>query len=193
MDKYDIRDFTGELTHETNGQKVVISYVNGKKDGPTKLIDSTGKLISSMEYKNDLIDGEVKNFYQSGGVLSVSMYKCGSQDGPFTYFYENGMKRIDSNYKSGKLDGLFIVYDEFGDKQLECCYRCGLKHGKNTLYYQKSQGGTIFEASCYIDGLLDGDKVTFYNTGEVMSVTPYVKGRAQAYPKLYSKSGDQIG
>jgi antitoxin component YwqK of YwqJK toxin-antitoxin module len=193
MDKYEAYDFTGELTHEIGGQKVIISYVNGKKCGVTKLVDSAGKLLTSMEYKDDMIDGEVKNFYQSGGILSMSVYKCGTQDGRSVSFYENGMMHIDSNYKSGKLDGPFIVYDEFGDKMLECSYRCGLKHGKNIVYYQKSQGGTVSESSCYTDGLLDGDKIAFYSTGEVMSVTPYIKGRAQAYPKVYSKSGDHIG
>ena len=50
----------------------------------------------------------------------------------------------------------------------------------------------IYELSFYVDDLLSGDKVTFYPTGEVLSVTPYNKGKAQQYTKNYTKDGKEL-
>ncbi len=67
-----------------------------------------------------------------------------------------------------------------------------MKSGKNLLYYPKSQGGGIYELSFFENGLLSGDKVTFYSSGEVMSITPYTEGKAQGYTKTYDKSGAEL-
>jgi antitoxin component YwqK of YwqJK toxin-antitoxin module len=185
-------DFTGEIVHDLEDGKVIVPYVSGKKNGRSKLVDGDGHVLAIIEYKEDLVDGEVKNFYRSGGVISIAHFKEGAQNGSFASFYENGMRQIESSYKAGQLEGTFIVYDEFGDKLVECVYRNGLKHGRNTVYYPKSQGGGICESSSFIDGLLEGDKVMFYDTGNILSITPYSRGRAQSYPRNFLKSGEEM-
>ncbi|MDR1034636.1 MAG: toxin-antitoxin system YwqK family antitoxin [Holosporales bacterium] len=188
-----MENFTGELTQDTNNGRIVIRYVSGKKQGTTKFIDKfTGLVLSEIEYRDDVIDGKIKQFYQSGAILSVVTYKGGILDGPFVSYYENGMKQMESFYVNGKQDGTTITYDEFGDTVAESHYRQGMKHGQNTVYYPKSLGGGVFELSSFENGKLTGNRVTFYDTGEPMSVTPYIAGRAQQYPKNYSKNGEEL-
>jgi antitoxin component YwqK of YwqJK toxin-antitoxin module len=187
-----VNSFSGELTQELETGRVVIQYVSGKKHGPTKFFDHNGLVLSEITYKNDQIDGEVKQYGQSGSIISSIMYREGIQHGPFISFYENGMKQMESFYSEGKIDGASVIFDEFGDVISKTQYHAGLKHGKSVVYYPKSQGGGIFELSYYENGKLTGNMCRYYGTGEIMSVTPYTEGKAQAYPKNFSKTGEEI-
>ena len=186
-----MENFTGEFVQEVDNGKVILSFKDGKKDGVTKFIDKNGITLSEINYKNDLIHGEIRQYYPNGTLLSIINYEYGIQNGSFTSFYESGMKQLETSYKDGKTDGLFSVYDEFGDKINECLYKDGQKHGKNIIYYPRAQGGTVYEVSYYENGLLTNDKMTFYSNGEIMSTTPYIKGKAQAYSKNFTLSGSE--
>jgi antitoxin component YwqK of YwqJK toxin-antitoxin module len=185
-------NFSGELIQDTDNGKIIINFLDGKKDGITKFISLNGITLSEVLYKNDEIHGELKQYYPNGKMLSIITYENGKQNGSFLSFFENGVKQVQSNYKDGKLDGKFRAFYEFGDIILECEYVNGIKHGKNLLYYSKTYGGGIYEISFYDEGLLNGDKVTFYDTGEVMSLTIYKDGKAQTYPKNYAKTGEEL-
>jgi antitoxin component YwqK of YwqJK toxin-antitoxin module len=170
----------------------VLTLLNGKKEGITNFFSKDGTLLSAITYKNDEITGNVTQYYPNGSKHSVMEYSSGVPDGRFTSFFENGIEQVVSGYKDGKMNGKFRVFDEFGDISMECVYQNGQKHGKNLVYYQKSQGGEVYELSFFENGLLEGEKISFYPTGEMMSVVLYVNGRAQTYPKNYSKSGALI-
>jgi antitoxin component YwqK of YwqJK toxin-antitoxin module len=185
-----MENFSGEFVQEIDNGKIVINFENGKKEGISKLINKDGTVVSEIGYKNDEMNGEMRQYYPTGRLLSVWYYENDSQTGPFFSYYESGIKQLETNYKDGQINGKFVVFDEFGDRINECIYKDGKKHGKSLSYYSKTQGGGVYELSYYVDGVIDGDKVTFYPTGEVMSVTPYIKGKAQEYPKNYSPSGN---
>ncbi|MDR1233856.1 MAG: toxin-antitoxin system YwqK family antitoxin [Holosporales bacterium] len=187
-----MHNFSGEFAQELDTGKVIINYVLGKKNGVTKFLDRHGIVLSEINYKDDLIDGDVKQYYQSGNILSIITYRAGIQHGPFISYYENGMKQMESFYSNGKSEGEIVVFDVFGDIMSETQYHGGLKNGASILNYPKSQGGKVFETSRYEDGNLVGDKIQYYNTGEVMSITPYIKGKAQAYPRNFDKNGNEI-
>lgn len=185
-------NFSGEFIQEVASGKVIINFVNGQKDGKTTFVSPENIILSEINYKNDVIDGVVKQYYPNGKILSVIEYKKGKQDGRFTTYFENGIEQIQTEYKNGLQHGHFKAFDEFGDVILECDYLDGVKTGKNLVYYPKAQGGGIYELSFFENGLLSGDKVSFYSSGEVMSITPYVEGKAQGYTKNYDKSGSEI-
>lgn len=185
-------NFSGEFIQEVTNGKVIINFVNGQKHGKTTFVSLENIILSEIDYKNDVIDGIVKQYYPNGKILSVIEYKNGKQEGKFVTYFENGIEQIQSEYKNGLQHGHFKAFDDFGDIVLECDYINGLKSGKNLLYYPKSQGGNIYELSFFENGLLSGDKVTFYPSGEVMSITPYIEGKAQGYTKSYDKAGVEI-
>jgi antitoxin component YwqK of YwqJK toxin-antitoxin module len=185
-------NFTGKHIEETDSGKIYISFIDGKKSGITKFVNKDGVILSEIEYKNDIIDGHVKQYYISGNIMAIISYKNGTQDGKFTTFYENGLIQFEANYVKGEFDGTFVTYDEFGDKISELSYKNGKKHGKSVTYYPKSNGGGPSEISTYENGLLHGDRISLYPTGEFLSVTPYIEGKAQEYTKTYNKNGNVI-
>ena len=185
-------NFTGELVQEAANGKVIINFVNGQKSGKTTFVSSENIVLSEIEYKDDIIDGEVRQYYPSGKILSLLEYKAGKQDGKFITYFENGIIQTQSEYKDGLQCGHFKGFDDFGDLISECEYVNGQKSGKSLIYYSKSQGRGIYELSFFENGLLSGDKVTFYPTGEIMTLTPYKEGKAQGYTKIYDKSGFEI-
>lgn len=178
-------NFTGELVQEAANGKVIINFVNGQKYGKTTFVSPENIVLSEIEYKDDIIDGEVRQYYPSGKILSLIEYKAGKQDGKFITYFENGIIQTQSEYKDGLQCGHFKGFDDFGDLISECEYVNGQKSGKSLIYYSKSQGKGIYELSFFENGLLSGDKVTFYPTGEIMTLTPYKEGKAQGYTKIY--------
>ena len=138
-------NFSGEFIQDVAGGKVVIHFVDGKKEGLTTFVSSDNIVLSEISYKDDLIHGKVKQYYPNGSILSISEYENGKQNGPFVSYSENGMEQIRSEYKDNLQDGHFTAFDEFGDVVLECDYIDGLKTGKNLLYYPKSQGGEFMK------------------------------------------------
>ncbi|GHT89606.1 hypothetical protein FACS1894113_5050 [Alphaproteobacteria bacterium] len=186
-------DYTGELVQDVESGKVVIPFVNGKKHGLSKFICSEGIVLAEIPYVDDDIHGEMKQYYANGSILSIMEYVRGVLCGRFISFFENGMKRLETSYKDGEFDGKFAAFDEFGDKVSEVSYQRGKKVGNSVLFYPKSLGGGEFELSNYNDnGLLNGNVVTLYQSGKIMSVTPYINGRAQEYTKTYSENGAEI-
>ncbi|MDR3031234.1 MAG: hypothetical protein LBU35_02505 [Holosporales bacterium] len=185
--------FSGEIKQCVDDGEVIVNFVDGKKQGLTRFINNNGIILSEVPYENNEIHGKLKQYYQSGSLLAIIEYEQGIPSGKFVSFYENGMKRLETYYRNGEFDGEFITFDEYGDKTSESLYRNGLKFGKSVSYYPKSQGGGMFEISNYNEkGLLTGDCVLLYPTGEIMAVTPYLNGKAQAYTKNYTKSRAEI-
>ncbi|MDR1365306.1 MAG: toxin-antitoxin system YwqK family antitoxin [Holosporales bacterium] len=182
--------FSGEVTQKTPDGSVTVTFFSGKKHGPTRFVSDRGVVTSEIQYENDVIHGKVRQFYKSGKLMSEITYVNGAQSGTFVSFSENGMKQMESSYSGGELSGQFIAFDEFGDIAAERSYANGVMNGKSSLYYSKTRGGHIYELSFYENGLLEGDKVTFYATGEVMSITKYKAGKAQTYPQNFDRSGN---
>ena len=177
----------GEVIEELESGTLFITYRNGKKNGPSRFEIEPGINEVIMNYEDDLLSGEYIQYYRNGAVMNVMNYSEGILNGPFNSYFENGMIQMSANYSDGAYHGLVTSYDEFGDVISEVPYVQGIIHGKKTIYYPRSQGGGILEVSFYENGLLTGNKILYYNTGEVMSVTPYLNGRPQRYPRLFNK------
>lgn len=177
----------GELIEELDSGTLFITYVNGKKNGPSRLEIGQGINEIVMNYEDDLLSGECIIYYRSGSIMNVMNYSNGILNGSFNSYFENGMIQMSAYYSNGVYDGLVTSYDEFGDIISETPYVNGILHGKNVIYYPRTHGGGILEVSFYENGLLTGNKISYYNTGEVMSVTPYIHGRPQRYPKMFNK------
>jgi antitoxin component YwqK of YwqJK toxin-antitoxin module len=171
------------IIQESGDGKVILQFSETNEISFARSVSNSGVVLSEISYQNGQIHGEVKQFYLSGRIMFLMNYIAGKQSGLFVSFYENGMKQSESNYEEGVLVGPSAVFDEFGDIVMECEYKAGLKHGKSMIYYPKIYGHGIYELSSYEDGLLEGDLINLTPNGEIQSITPYKKGKAQKYPQ----------
>ena len=177
----------GEIVEQLDHGTLFVTYVNGKKNGPSRLEIEPGVNEILMHYEDDLLSGECILYYRSGAIMNVMNYIEGVLHGSFNSYFENGMTQMSAYYSNGVYNGLVTSYDEFGDIISEIPYVNGILHGKNVIYYPRAQGGGVLEVSFYENGLLTGNKISYYDNGEVMSVTPYIRGRPQRYPKMFNK------
>lgn len=176
----------GVVTETIDDGTLFITYKNGMKNGPMKLQLENGNLVFTANYQDDVLNGEYISYYPSGSVMSAMCYFNGKLHGKFVHYSENNMPILITHYVNGKYHGLYCCYDEFGDKLLEVMYENGVKNGQSISYYSKKQGGGRFEIANYCNNLLEGNKVSLYPNGKVMTVVPYIHGRAQKYPVTFS-------
>ena len=185
-------NFSGEYVENTDFGKLIINFVNGKREGILKSFDITGRLIAEIEYKNDMISGYICNYHINGNIALKAEYKENHPNGKMMSFYESGVLQFETNYENGVLNGYTASYDEFGDKIIEFTYKDGLKNGEYTAYFPKTNGGGISEKCFYINDLICGKRITYYPNGEKMTETTYENGRPQTYTKMYTQKGKEI-
>lgn len=185
-------NFSGKYIDESGDAKLVIEYVKGVKQGKTVAFSKDERIIYELSFENDVMHGDLIQYYDNGAIFTKSRYQHGKQTGQLSVFYENGMKQIESHYVDGKLHGVSISFDQFGDRIMEMEYDNGVLNGKFVTYYSKNKGGGILELSMYKKGLIYGKKMSFYESGEIMSVTPYEDGKAQEYTKMFLKNGKMM-
>ena len=77
------------------------SYVNGKKNGDSKVYAYDGTLLQHFKYKDDKLEGEFIE-YSKDLVHSMGHFKDGLKDGEFTTFYPDGKIHIQSKFKNNK-------------------------------------------------------------------------------------------
>lgn len=85
--------------------KMIIPYVNDKKQGNGFEYDEKGKIISVLRFRNNnLIEKEEIN----------RMDEDGKKNGIWKEFYKNDILKEEKTYLNGKLDGYVKLYNEEG-------------------------------------------------------------------------------
>lgn len=123
----------------TNGQeKVVSSFVNGKKQGSSKEYDEYGSLTAEYNYLN----GEPTGVYK---------------------IYENNKLKIVGGFLNGEKNGAFKIYDSEGRIDKEYTMTLGLLNGSYTEYYYDE--GKLFAK--VIGSYSNGQKTGLWQTFKI--------------------------
>ena len=172
-------------------KRVILTYRNGKKNGPTSVYKEE-ILIAQVNYIDDILHGPATQYHSNGEKEIIFNYKDNLKEGHLSTHSPNGIKMFETIYIKNLIEGKFTAYDMFGDICQVSYYRNGVKHGPCTTYFPKSQGGQPCRISHYENGLQSNNEQLFYTTGEHLQSTVYDKGRALTYPVSYHKSGSVL-
>lgn len=145
--------FSGEITGMFQG-----TIRDGKKEGLWREYHSNGQLSSKANYTNNVPEGASVSYTPRGDMLSKGNYKRGLKEGLWEELEENS-----------------IIYETVN-------FIDGLKEGKFVKYFGRS-GGQIASKGNYKNGELDGEFVSYYQSGKMWSTGSYKNG---CYTGLWS-------
>jgi uncharacterized protein len=159
-------------------QKVIGSYVKGKKDGQWTKFFSNGLPSAEGVYYYGLENGlftEWFNYLIEGKEVAKfqGSYKLGEKDGNWAFYYRNGNSKQVENYTKGLLHGPFHTYYEIGTIKSKTEFVHSIIEGEQVHYYPN---GKLKSSQLYVDGLKHGVYRENHRNGEVATIGDYFKG-----------------
>lgn len=141
------------------------------------------------ENKEDIKNSAFKILNSENKKIMEGTYKDGKTEGPLKIYNKKGILIIHFNYINNKKEGKYEMYNP----QTGILFKTGLYkndklEGETIIYEEK---GFIIAKENYKQGLLDGDRIYYYPTGEnkVMKKRSYKEGRELSSITFYMSGG----
>ncbi|AWI26028.1 toxin-antitoxin system YwqK family antitoxin [Flavobacterium pallidum] len=181
------------------------AFIDGKNEGPYKMVNHEGIVIGELNLKNGELDG-IQKYYSKGKLTKETTQIQGRRNGIEKEYYPNGNLSVVANYKDDQYDGLATTYHLNGGKQCEVSYKNGDIDGTTTCYYPNgtkkstanysngqlngvyayyNEAGDLTETGNYKNGELDGQYAEYYDGRIIKAETAYINGKAQGTYKSY--------
>jgi len=160
------RPLNGKYKNKVGRQKspVFCNYENGKREGPCYVFNNSGSTLSMVQHKkNNKMHGLRIHYYENGEPEREVNYVDGIQHGKNTYYDENGIINKVTYWQHGewtkaefydehgnKLNGTRESLSQYGDK-IVICAKNGILHGEKLRYYKTGQ---LYVKSIYDNGTL---------------------------------------
>lgn len=159
------------MEYYKNGKiKSKIEFVNGLKNGESRMFDSLGNLMSITHFINDTLHGDKISYYKNGNILMKISYVKGVADGPFFHYYENGYMAKKGNFKKGRRHGLLHEYFSHTSELLNFESYVINFEGNEFAYFIKeyNEGGQLINDRRAISIELSNSEILI---GQILNVT----------------------
>ncbi|ALW85951.1 hypothetical protein AUC43_13100 [Hymenobacter sedentarius] len=154
-----------------------------------RLGDDLTKRLAPITGTNNL-EGPSTSYYESGQVKTKLTYHNGVPTGHALEYFENGNLREDIDYSNNGHDRKITRYHDVAGKlpQAEEQYKNNKPTGTWKEFYP--DGKTPRKAETYgPTGRLLGDRLTYFENGQVQSRQPFVNGFSSGVAQEYFPSG----
>lgn len=205
-------------TYHSNGQIwQYLEILDGRAHGSYKEWFATGKPHISLTVIDGTADTtelaqkswlfhETATIYDEDGLLAAEIpYEKGVLHGPSLYYHPNGALQKRVPYVKGEINGLVEIYDSIGNTLEKIPYQNGKKEGEaigyfepDVLQYSETYANDRLQSGTYHskDGGLvssvkngNGFQALFDETGTLVELHEFKKGRAEGLVKLFRKDG----
>lgn len=144
-----------------------------------------------------------KIYYDNGNIKKLSEKACGKFEGISKSYYRNGQLSSVGKFKDDNFDGKWISYYPSGELKSKHVYRDGsvvniniwnvdgrhmVVNGNGEALILYPDGSRASE-QIYINNKLNGESKTWYDNGNLESVTPYIYGEPCGTWILYDSTG----
>lgn len=165
--------------------KSIYQYVNGRKDGPYSVYNSTGGVLSEGRYKAGELDG-VQKVTMEDGVRSEIPYENGKRNGLEKTWYPSGALMVESPWVDGELEGIVTFYYDSGAVQSSVPYYKGKREGVMKTFHEN---GKVQGEESYRNDELNG-KSEFWRIDETPELSfNYRDGRFDGLQTWYHPNG----
>ncbi|MBU0489210.1 MAG: toxin-antitoxin system YwqK family antitoxin [Bacteroidetes bacterium] len=182
------RDGIWVTYHSNDMINKIENWKNGKKNGPSIVLDQRGSIVQEAEYRYDGYHGAYKE-YVNGKVAKLITYKYGVQNGEFKMYYTNGKLQEESTYKDGVKDGASRWFTQEGNIVAEYHYKDGQLHGVQKTYFP---GGQLMTEESYKDNVQEGAYIEYYENGKVHIQGTNTNGKQEGEWKEYDDAGKVV-
>jgi len=172
---------------QTEGTYAPAPLVQRKVRNP--LGDDLTKAVAAPTGTTNL-DGPATSYYESGQIKTKITYKNGIPTGHGLEYFANGNLREDTDYSnSGKDRKITRYHDAPGQLvQAEEQYKNNRPTGTWREYFP--DGKTPRKTETYAaTGRLNGERITYYETGQVLSRQPFLNGMMAGVAQEFFPSG----
>lgn len=165
---------TGLWIEEVNKNQFHYSnYVDGLLSGE-QLIFINGYLRTKIQYNNGLKHGILIEYYYDGKPFIIEHYVKDSLDGQRCFFEENNILKSIIMYENGIRQGCTFYFDsQDGTLNVIEYYRDNKREGESIGFYPN---GSIYFKMNYKNDDLDGERIIYSETGEIIVHDYYEKG-----------------
>lgn len=153
-----VRHGIQKFYNKKQGDLIEDSYVNGRKEGISKLYVG-GQLLQDEMYANDKRHGITRMYYDKEIVSHETMYVNDARNGYHKEYYENGTLKLETSYIDGEVNGVEKKY---------------------------SEDGVLSEESIYVKGSVVNVK-KYYKNRQIKTLTPYKNGRKHGIEREYNE------
>jgi antitoxin component YwqK of YwqJK toxin-antitoxin module len=160
---------------------------DGEKTGNFKNYDPEGHLRLEGFFANGVLVGENLAYYADGTLKHRYQYKDGAKTGANIQYYPNTKIKIKEQVALNGIDVNEEGFDEEGKKQYEKNFRRQRPHGTWTYYFE--DGKTVSVRETYVNGQLQGSRVTYYANGEKKAEETYMYNLITGTVKNYREDG----
>lgn len=174
-------------SHDENGvltQKA--TYVDGVLEGEFLAYNPQGTVIKKFFYCKGKLQGEALVYNDDGKLIQRLTYEEGVLNGPLQIF-SNEVMTAEIPYVKGVKNGIMRTFAPNGRVQSETTLQADKENGVRTIY--NPELGIIVRTEMLVDGVVDGQSLTFYPGGTVMMQQTLVKGLPEGHCVSFYKSG----
>jgi len=140
--------------------RYVATYLNGKKEGPSK------------------------EYFYGGKIQNEGAFKAGEKEGLWKYYYADGQLQYQENYTNGKINGKVNMLNEAGWVERELNYTDNLLEGEYKVFGENGELALLVNYKKNIP-----ISFTYYDKdGKLVNPIPFVHGAA--LEKAYYKNGN---
>lgn len=148
---------------------------SGKKQGYWKKYDKNKKLVYEGRFEKDVPVGTFTYYYTNGNKKSISNFLNGTHKVETIMFDENGIKAAEGLFIDQKKQGRWVYYAPDGTLIKSETYQNGNKDGEWVTFSVKT--GLPLLKENYKDNQLEGERITYFTTGEISMKEQYVSGK----------------
>ena len=186
-------------------------YKNDSLSGKANLYDTEGNLKQTVHYFQNTLHGTATNFYTNGTIEKVSFFDMGLLHGTVKEYYISGIPKRQTPYDKGKENGWILEFYEAGNLKSKTEFQRGqpsgelkefYKNGTKKLevtqdtvqksefrFYQYYKEGNLALKGTLVNGVLEGENISFHKTNKIKQKHYYQKGKKVRQSTYYSPEG----
>jgi uncharacterized protein len=119
------RNGLSKLYYENNKVQEEANYKDDQKDGNVTWMSKAGKIVADYNYKNGIFEGVQKTYYENDTLQSYANYHNNLLDGEYYELFRNGKTKISGKYINGEKEGIWTEFDETGKAVKTTRYKAG--------------------------------------------------------------------